>query len=177
MWPQDVQCGRKSLFPRRKKCPFKIDSKDRILKYIIRSECVTSRGSSFVVLKFCLTQELSRVNYSLQQERLLLSLTLIQQIFQGSGFIRTAELLFRVTFQPTSCLTAISLSSSKQTQVQRCGPSRKIIILQCDKWTILFVWQQRINHKSCVAVQKIKLSFGHCPRTSICQNKCISFSK
>lgn len=53
----------------------------------------------------------------------------------------------------------------------------KIIIHQCAKWTILFIWQQSTNHKSCVTIQKIKLSFGRCPRTSICQNKWILFSK
>lgn len=114
MWPQDGQCGRKSLYPGRKKCPFKIDSKGWILKYIMRSYCVTSRESTFVVLKFCWTHEFSRVNSSLQQECLLLSLTLIKRIFQESGFIGITELHFRFTLQPTSCLTATSLSSSKQ---------------------------------------------------------------
>lgn len=93
-WPWDGQRGRKSLCPGMKTGPNKIDSKDWILKYIIRSCCVTSQESSFVALKFCWSHELSRVNCSLQQECLPLSLTLIQQIFQASGFIRITELHF-----------------------------------------------------------------------------------
>ena len=71
-----------------------------------------------------------------------------------------------------SCIPPSTKTSSTITSLWG-----EIIIHQCAKWTILFVWQQSINHKSCVTIQKIKLSLGRCPRTSICQNKWILFSK
>lgn len=86
----------------------------------------------------------------------------------------------QLTSRPKHCSRQKSMSCiSPQTKTSSTITSLwgEIIIRQCAKWTILFVWQQSKNHKSCVTVQKIKLSFGRCPRTSICQNKWILFSK
>lgn len=93
---------------------------------------------------------------------------------------RAVSWLYTRVLWHTCCLTDKSMSwirHPNQNKFNIVSPWGEIIIPQCAKWTILFVWQQSINHKSCVTIQKIKLSFGRCPRTSICQNKWILFSK